>query len=190
VVAVLSAADLLLLPKGVTDSKKLSPARRESFFEHICAACTDIGIGAVDAWEIDAISPKRALQTSYKRAIEELRVVPELLIVDGTEWNNKVLAWPNKQLIEPKADLKHKQVSVASIIAKVVRDTVMSERAAKFRRLGLPDYNWAKNKGYLTPDHLREIEQHGLLFGPAQELYHHRRSYCRNLLGKVPIRTF
>lgn len=183
VVAVVQESDLAFLPKGVTDSKKLTDKKREMFFEQICAAVTDVGLGSMEPWEIDKIGPYCALQESYKRALSELRVTPDVLIVDG---KNRVQAFKGQQIIEPKADLNHKSVSIASIIAKVVRDWVMNERAARFRKLGL-DYAWEQNKGYLTKSHMAGIEKHGLLFGPDQELYQHRRSYCSDLLGKVKI---
>lgn len=186
VVVVMREADKALLPKGVTDSKKLTEKRREAFYLQLCAAVTDVGLGAVDPWEIDKLSPRFALQESYTRALAELRFKPDLLIVDGNDWTNRVQSWKGEQKIEPKADLNHVQVSVASIIAKVTRDHVMGILDAKMRKLGL-DYNWRGNKGYLTPDHLAAIEKNGLLFGPAPELYQHRRSYCSNLLGKVKI---
>lgn len=186
VVAVLKKSDHNLLPKGVTDSKKLTEKKREMFFEQLCAVVTDVGLGAVEPWEVDSLTPRRALQESYTRALAELRVKPDILIVDGTDGTNRVRSWKGPQLVEPKADLKHKEVSIASIIAKVARDLVMCERHRKLKQLGL-DYNWAQNKGYLTSDHKQAIEKYGLLFGPAPLFYQHRRSYCSDLLGKVKI---
>ena len=187
VVVVMKDADYLLIPKGVTDSKKLTHLRREAFFLQLCAAVTDKGIGVLEPEEIDRMTPKWALQESYKRALDELHVKPDKLIVDGTEWTNMVRCWKGPQIVVPKADLHHKEVSIASIIAKVIRDRAMMELAARFKQKGLPDYGWAKNFGYLTPDHIRAIEKNGLLYGPDPELYQHRRSYTSNLLGKARI---
>jgi ribonuclease HII len=186
VVVVMTEKDKLFLPKGVTDSKKLSEKRRDAFYLQLCAAATDVGMGCVEPWEIDSMGPKFALQESYTRALAELRHKPDLLITDGTDWTNKVRSWGGPQKVEPKADLNYVEVSAASIIAKVWRDLLMTLRDAELRKKGL-DYNWRKNKGYLTPDHIQAIEKHGLLFGPEPEFYQHRRSYCANLLGKVPI---
>jgi ribonuclease HII len=183
VVVVTRAKDLMFLPKGVTDSKKLSEIRRRSLLLPLLEAAYDKGLGAVEAWEIDKLGPKWALQESYKRALGELHCVPDMLIVDGTEWGNRVNSWAGKQIIEPKADLNHVQVSMASIIAKVMRDQAMVEKAALMRKLGRPDYDWAVNKGYLTKTHTDAIEKHGLLMGPT--IYEHRRSYCSKFLGKV-----
>jgi len=186
VVVVMKESDKAFLPKGVTDSKKLSATRREAFYLQICAAATDIGLGAVEAWEVDSLGPKFALQESYKRALAELHTVPDLLITDGTTWTNKVRAWHGEQQVEPKADVNYVEVSAASIVAKVMRDLVMAQRGAKLKKLGL-DYHWEDNAGYLTKPHLDAIKKHGLLFGPGPDFYQHRRSYCGDLLGKVPI---
>jgi ribonuclease HII len=186
VVVVLKESDKLLLPKGVTDSKELTEKRRDALYPQICAAATDVGLGAVEPWEIDEMGPKFALQESYTRALAELRFTPDLLITDGTDWTNRVQSWGGNQKVEPKADLNYIEVSAASIIAKVMRDLVMTRLDAKLKKLGL-DYGFSGNKGYLTSTHLQGIKKHGLMFGPSHELYIHRRSYCSNLLGKVPI---
>jgi ribonuclease HII len=185
VVVVMKDADYLLIPKGVTDSKKLTALRREAFFNQLYAAVTDKGIGAVFPDEIDRMSPKWALQESYKRALGELKCVPDKLIVDGTEWTNMVKSWKGPQVVVPKADLHHVEVSVASILAKVIRDRVMADLARKFKKNGWPDYGWEKNSGYLTPSHIQAIHKYGLLYGPDPELYQHRRTYTSDLLGKV-----
>jgi ribonuclease HII len=110
VVVVMKDADYLLIPKGVTDSKKLTALRREAFYNQLYAAVTDKGIGAVFPDEIDRMSPKWALQESYKRALGELKCVPDKLIVDGTEWTNMVKSWKGPQVVVPKADLHHVEV--------------------------------------------------------------------------------
>lgn len=186
VVVVTKPLDLVFMHQGVTDSKKLSAVKRAALFEQLYAAVTDLGLGSVEPEEIDRLSPKWALQECYNRALSELRVKPDLLIVDGTDGMNRVRSYKGEQLVEPKADFKHKQVAAASIIAKVIRDRVMCERAERLRTLGVPDYNWASNFGYFTPDHFAAIERNGLLFGPGA-LYQHRKSYCKKLLGKVPV---
>ena len=186
-IVVMKGSDRLLLPKGVTDSKKLSPKKREAFFLQLCQAVTSVGLGVVEAWEIDRLSPKYALQESYTRALKELTVKPDRLIMDGTDGTNLVQSWKGKQVAIPKADLTHIEVSTASIIGKVFRDTVMGEIEAKLKRHGLPGYNLGTNMGYLTKDHQAEIDKYGLMFGPEHEFYIHRRSYCSGMMGKVPI---
>jgi ribonuclease HII len=132
------------------------------------------------------MGPKFALQFSYSRAIEELVVKPDILLVDGKPGLNKVRSWKGKQHVIVKGDLAHKEISIASIIAKVIRDTVMNERAKWLEETIGANYNWAVNKGYGTPDHYQAIEKYGLMFGPG-EFYQHRRSYCSKLLGKTKL---
>jgi len=177
VVAVFRPKDLTFLPPGVTDSKKLSHTTLESLYEPICAAACDIGIGHAFPVEIDSMGVRKALQLTYQRAMEELKVKPDLLIVDG---NNEVESWSGKQLVEPKADLNHKVVSAASIIAKVWRDRLMLQLSKKF-----PMYKWDSNKGYGSRDHEDAIKKYGLVVpGSNANEYLHRTIYCRKFLNK------
>jgi ribonuclease HII len=163
-----------VFPAGVTDSKKLSPVARAGMYLPLLAAARDVGLGACSAKEIDELTPKVALQECYRRALAELKCRPDILYVDGT---NEVDAWDWLQKVEPKADLKYKPVSAASIIAKHFRDQVMWEYHQKF-----PVYGWNRNSGYGTFDHEEAIKKYGLLFGPDDASYLHRRSYCKKFL--------
>jgi ribonuclease HII len=150
----------------------------------LCRIVVDVGVGHAWPWELDQLGPRNALQLSYKRAMEDLTVaIPDVLYVDG---NSKVEAWSGPQIVEPKADINHKQVSVASIIAKHLRDTMMVDYARERRRQGLPDYNWEQNKGYGTQDHMDAIAAHGLLVDANDPTtnhsrYLHRICYCKKL---------
>jgi ribonuclease HII len=162
----------------VKDSKLTSAAQRDMMYFPLLQVARDVGIGWSWPWEIDA-NPSHALQLSYKRAIEGINpsFMPGLLIMDGV---NKVEAWHGNQLVEPKADAKYWQVSAASIIAKVYRDTVMKELGRNF-----PEYGWAKNSGYGTDDHRKAIEEHGLLIDfDNRKRYIHRQRYCKNFKVK------
>jgi ribonuclease HII len=173
-VAVFREQDLALMPPGVKDSKKCSPEQRSMLYLPLCSVAYDVGIGHAWPWEMDRMGAFKALQLSYKRALEEIHPSrqPNLLIVDGS---NKVHAWKGKQRVEPKADVRFRQVSAASIIAKVFRDTIMCDYAKKF-----PLYHFEINKGYGTPDHQAAILQHGILDDEKDlSLYIHRRFYCR-----------
>lgn len=163
------------LPKGVTDSKKVTEKKREALFAPLCFSAFDYGIGHAWPEEIDK-GPYAALQLSYKRAIEDLDHVPDLLIVDG---KNKVSGCTIEQLVEPKADLNHRQVSVASLIAKVFRDKIMTAYSRRF-----PEYRWSKNKGYGSFDHEQAILKHGIVsaVGGGPDFYIHRKMYCRKFL--------
>lgn len=188
VVVVMREEDLHLLPSGVSDSKRVSARMRESLFTQLCATVYDKGMGVVHPWEIDKLGPKRALQESYKRALEELRCTPDLLIVDGTEEMNKVWCWTGKQLCEPKADFNHKEVSVASMIAKVYRDFGMVQAHHEVvKKYGI-SYGWDDNKGYGGSKHLDAIQKHGLMFGPDEDRYFHRKSYCKKLAVTCQVR--
>lgn len=179
VVAVFDEAALALLPPGVTDSKKLDDDRRRALYLPLCSTAVDVGIGHAWPWEIDKLGASAALQLCYRRALEDLRVVPQLLIVDGS---NRVKAFVGRQTVEPKADFKYKQVGAASIIAKHFRDEIMRSYDKTWCQ-----YNWAVNKGYGTPDHEQAIHQHGLLVDDNDHTrYLHRRLYTRKVLLRKP----
>lgn len=174
-VTVFRNSDLALLPSGVTDSKRVSEKGREALYLPIISAALDVGFGHAWPWEIDDLGPTPALQLAYRRALAELKHYPDLLIVDGS---HRVEGWKGKQLVQPKADLNHIQVSAASILAKVARDRSMVEIHQKH-----PAYGWDENKGYGSAKHEAAIHQHGLILG-AKTLftYIHRRRYCQKVL--------
>ena len=183
VVAVYSDEILGIFPTGVKDSKKTTESQRSALYLPLCSLALDIGIGHAWPEEMDRLGPGVALQLSYKRALDDLKIKPQLLIVDGS---NRVKEWDGEQKVEPKADVRYLQVSAASIIAKYFRDTMMKDYAQARKAAGLPDYNWIENKGYGTPDHIEAIKQHGLLWDADDKtadhhLYMHRQRYCRKL---------
>lgn len=174
-VAVFRDEDLLKLPKGVTDSKKVSEKGREGMFQPIVDAALDIGLGHAWPWEIDDLGVYPALQLSYRRALEDLRHPPDLLIVDG---DHRVERWLGRQQVEPKADLNHRQVSAASIVAKVIRDRSMADLSRAH-----PVYGWERNKGYGSARHEEAIHRLGLVLGTrTPTTYVHRRRYCQKVL--------
>lgn len=157
------------LPAGVTDSKRVTEKKREALFAPICFTALDYGIGYAWPDEIDT-GPYRALQLSYSRALADLDTIPDLLYVDG---KNKISGCKLNQVAEPKADLKYKQVSAASLIAKVFRDKIMMAYSKTY-----PQYRWEKNKGYGSFAHEQAIKQ----FGIVKSL--HRRTYCKKFLSE------
>lgn len=174
-VAVFREQDLALLPPGVTDSKKVSKENRESLFMPICGAALDVGFGHAWPWEMDDLGPGDALQLSYSRALADLKFKPDILYVDGS---NPVRSWRGKQVVEPKGDLKYKEVSAASILAKVARDQAMTDLHKKF-----PAYDWASNKGYGSQSHEDAIHRLGLIVGEKTSMaYIHRKRYCQKVL--------
>lgn len=178
VVAVFREEDLKNLSRHVRDSKRLTHIMRQSLYMGLCQTAYDVGIGHALPWEIDTYRPAQALQLSYARALGDLRCTPDVLYMDGT---NHVRAWSGQQIVEPKADAKYKQVSAASIIAKVFRDCIMFDEDKR-----LPQYNWGVNKGYGTPDHIAAIEKYGLIF--TKDGHAHRRSYCTKLINRLATR--
>ncbi len=180
VVAVFRDRDLLLLPHGVRDSKKTSEAQRETLYLPICNAAWDVGIGHAWPWEIDRMGPAEAIQLTYRRAVQDLRVEYDELIIDGNVGirSFKNIYRPPKVITEPKADVRYQEVSAASIIAKKFRDDIMRSFSKRF-----PAFNWAKNKGYGTPDHEEAIKKNGLLVQDADFTnYVHRKSYCKKFM--------
>lgn len=175
VVACFRPEDLFSLPSGVNDSKKLTPHKRESLYMCLCAAAYDVGVGHAWPEEIDRLTPTVALQLSYTRALEELRHKPEKLIVDGS---NRVETWGGWQEVVPKADSKFKEVSAASIIAKVFRDRIMESYSRKF-----PAYGWDSNKGYGSEGHENAIRKFGPIWPGAagNGEYLHRRRYIHRI---------
>lgn len=177
VVAVFRPRDLALLPPGVKDSKKCTEAQRSGLYLPLCRAAFDVGIGHAWPWEIDQYQPYRALQLSYKRALDELHPTrrPNLLYVDG---KNRIESWRGEQRVEPKADVKFIEVSAASIIAKHFRDSIMASYGKRF-----PEYRWGVNKGYGTDDHISGIRRFGLLInGLNLSCYLHRQTYCKKMI--------
>jgi ribonuclease HII len=177
VVAVFDAAGLRRMPVGVTDSKKTTEKRRSMLFLPIIAAAVDVGIGHVWPYEIDSIGVSDALQLCYARALHDLIKQPPILIVDG---DKQVRRYGGRQIVEPKADLNHPQVSAASMIAKHFRDEIMISYAKEF-----PGYDFENNKGYGSKTHEDGIKEHGFLYDANNpDRYLHRKHYCR----KVAVR--
>lgn len=182
-VAVFRSSDLTLMPPGVKDSKKVSEFQRSTLFWTLCNVAYDIGIGHAWPWEIDQYKPYPALQLSYSRAIGELLPErrPQLLYVDG---NNKVESWKGQQIVEPKGDSKFIEVSAASIIAKVFRDTIMADYCRTVP--GVAQYEWKSNKGYGTAAHEAAIRKYGVLIDPNNKSrYFHRLCYCKKFVRSL-----
>jgi ribonuclease HII len=175
VVAVFREQDFLQLPKGVTDSKKVSEKERAGLYGPIIDTAFDLGFGHAWPWEIDDFGVFAALQLSYERALDDLTHKPDVLIVDGS---NRVSTWRGKQIVEPKADRNWRQVSAASIVAKVTRDRDMVSLSRAY-----PAYGWDQNKGYGSAHHENAIHQHGLIMGSkSSRTYIHRRRYVQKVM--------
>jgi ribonuclease HII len=160
------AAAVILDPsktiKGLADSKKLSERQREALYAEICASATSWAVGRASVTEIDSINILQASLLAMRRAVEQLHVQPEHVLVDG----NKLPRWSYSSEAIVQGDAKVKAISAASIIAKVTRDREMVELEAQY-----PGYGFAGHKGYGTREHLAALHKLG-----ATPL--HRRSFA------------
>jgi len=133
---------------GVNDSKKISKKKRDIFYEQIKLKALHIGIGMIYPKEIDAINILNATKKAMKLAIQNLGIVPEILLVDG----NQIEFSEYKQENIIKGDSKSFSIASASIIAKVTRDRMMEDYAKI-----LPEYGFESHKGYGTEKHIKAI---------------------------------
>jgi ribonuclease HII len=162
---VLAAAVILpqeVALRGVDDSKKLSPVRREELAEKIRSAALGIGIGIVEPAEIDRLNIYRAALEAMRRAVETLPIRPEHLLIDARRI--PALAIPQTPII--KGDARSYSIAAASIVAKVERDRIMCHLDALY-----PDYGFRDHMGYGTARHLAALSR----YGPSPA---HRRSFA------------
>ncbi|MBM3509672.1 MAG: ribonuclease HII [Alphaproteobacteria bacterium] len=149
------------IPDGIDDSKALERDTRERLHDEIRAAAA-VGIAAASVRTIDAINILQATMLAMRRAVARLPLAPALVIVDGNRLPD--LPYPAMALI--RGDARSLSVAAASIVAKVVRDRLMTKLAARY-----PQFGWDNNAGYCTAEHLAAVARHG----PSA---HHRRSFA------------
>ncbi|MCH9755955.1 MAG: ribonuclease HII [Gammaproteobacteria bacterium] len=164
--AVVAAAVILETPiAGLTDSKKLSPKRRERLAEEIILKAKSYAYGRVEVQEIDEINIHQASLLAMKRAVEGLSVSPERVLADG-------LYCPKIDMVCEaivKGDTKIPEISAASILAKVMRDKEMEQLDIRY-----PGYGFAQHKGYPTALHQAALKRlgpcaiHRLSFAPVR----------------------
>ena len=149
------------VPRGIDDSKKLSAAERHRLHDLIVArAC--VGVGIVEADEIDRLNIYWATMKAMTLAVANLDCPPGHVLVDG----NRLPRWDWQATAIVGGDACSLSIAAASIVAKPVRDTIM------IRHAQVHDcYGWGSNKGYAAPDHLRALAEHG----PCDL---HRRSFA------------
>lgn len=137
---------------GVNDSKQLTPNQRDHFYDLILEKAIGVGVGLVEADEIDRINILQASLKAMTLAIESCSANPDFVLVDGRE---KIpVSIPQKPII--KGDCLSLSVAAASIVAKVTRDRLMIRLGEKF-----PQFGFAKHKGYGTRQHFEELRQYG-----------------------------
>lgn len=164
-------AACVILPKevfinGLNDSKKLSPAKRDLLYDEIREKALAFGVGIVDEKCIDEINILNATKKAMKMAIEEVKPMPELLLIDAVKLEGLKI----RQLPIIKGDALSISIAAASIIAKVTRDRMIDEMDQHY-----PQYGFKKHKGYGTEDHINAIKKYGIC--PI-----HRISFTKNFV--------
>lgn len=134
------------------DSKKLTPDRRERLAEELTEIGAMIGVGVVSEQKIDQLNILQASLLAMKRSLENLRVQPDFLLVDGKF--PVPVALPQRPLI--KGESRSASIAAASIVAKVTRDDLMRQH-----HLHYPHYGFLKNMGYPTAEHRQALAKHG-----------------------------
>ena len=150
----------------LNDSKQLTEKRRYELREMIERDAVAWAVGIVTPEEIDKINILNASILAMHRALDQLKVRPEAIIVDGNRFK-KYKDLPHTTIV--KGDGKYLSIAAASILAKTYRDDYMNDLAREY-----PQYDWRSNKGYPTKKHREAIRQFGIT-------PYHRKSY--NLLG-------
>ena len=150
----------------LNDSKQLTEKKRYQLREIIQRDAVAWAVGIVMPEEIDKINILNASILAMHRALDQLQVRPEAIIVDGNRFK-KYMELPYTTIV--KGDGKYLSIAAASILAKTYRDDYMNELAKEY-----PQYDWLSNKGYPTKKHREAIRQYGTT-------PYHRMSY--NLLG-------
>ena len=150
----------------LNDSKQLTDKRRKQLREIIERDAVAWAVGIVTPEEIDKINILNASILAMHRALDQLKVRPEAVIVDGNRFKS-YQKLPHTTIV--KGDGKYLSIAAASILAKTYRDDYMDALAEEY-----PQYDWLSNKGYPTKKHREAIRQYGMT-------PYHRKSF--NLLG-------
>lgn len=164
-------AAAVILPEGyqnelLNDSKQLTEKKRYQLREMIERDAVAWAVGIVTPEEIDKINILNASILAMHRALDQLKVRPEAVIVDGNRFK-KYKDLPHTTIV--KGDGKYLSIAAASILAKTYRDDYMNQLAEEY-----PQYDWKSNKGYPTKKHREAIRQFGIT-------PYHRKTF--NMLG-------
>ncbi len=157
--------------RGLADSKVLSQKRREELYARIRdrALCCAVASASVD--EIDTLNILQATMLAMRRAVDGLRLLPHRVVVDG----NRLPLLPMMAAAVIDGDTLVSAISAASILAKVERDRLCQQLHEQH-----PHYNFARHKGYSTPEHLAALQRHGPCvvhrrsFGPVRAAWAER----------------
>ena len=162
----------------LNDSKQLTERRRYQLREEIERDAISWAVGIVSPEEIDRINILNASILAMHRALDQLQVRPQAIIVDGNRFkpyrpvvDGSPVNIPHTTIV--KGDGKYLSIAAASILAKTYRDDYMNQLAEEY-----PQYDWRSNKGYPTKKHRDAIREYGIT-------KYHRKSY--NLLGDTQL---
>ena len=165
------AAAVILPPHvqipGLNDSKKLSDKRRRELFPVICEQALAYGIAFATEQEIDEINILQATFLAMERALAQLTIRPDLVLIDGNR--QKDFGLPVITVV--KGDSLSANIAAASILAKVTRDNLMQEMAETY-----PQYGFEIHKGYGTKAHYAALREYGVC--PI-----HRMSFLKKFYG-------
>ena len=159
----------------IKDSKKVSAKRRIALSEQIKNHALSWGIGIVSAKEIDELGMTKANQLAFERALSNLSVTPERIIIDGCLSIYNAPWGLTPQVVEPEADGKYLPVAAASILAKVAHDEWVTQFCELNEAIS-KRYDLLNCKGYGTKKHREGILEFGI-----HDL--HRRLFLRKILG-------
>jgi ribonuclease HII len=146
----------------LNDSKQLTEKQRQELRPYIEKYAISWAVTYVYQEKIDKINILQSSILAMHQSIEELKVTPEFIIVDGNKFN-PFKDIPHKTIV--KGDAKFMSIAAASVLAKTYRDDYMEKIHTEF-----PEYNWKQNKGYPTKQHRAAIREHGITS-------HHRKSF-------------
>ena len=153
---------------GLTDSKKLTDKKRRELFPIIQERALAYGIGLASEQEIDEINILQATFLAMRRALDQLRVRPEIALIDGNRETDFGL--PVKTVV--RGDSLSANIAAASILAKVTRDNLMVELAKEY-----PEYGFEIHKGYGTKAHYEALRT----YGPCPI---HRKTFLKKFYGE------
>ena len=153
-----AAAAVILPPdyrnERINDSKQLSRKVREELRSEIEREALAYSVCMVSAKEIDEVNILNASFLGMNRAVQQLSLQPQLLLIDGNRFRNQT-GIPYQCIV--KGDAKYLSIAAASILAKTYRDELMIRLDAEY-----PEYQWAKNMGYPSPAHREAVIRLGL----------------------------
>ncbi len=139
--------------EGLNDSKKLTEKKRDKLFDIIIENAIDFSIAMASVEEIEEINILNAAMLAMRRAIDGLKIKPDLALIDGN--TSRGFTLPTKTVVG--GDAKSPSIAAASILAKVTRDRMCYELDKQF-----PEYGFAKHKGYGTKVHIEAIKTFGV----------------------------